>query len=324
MGERIKKVFSGPFFITVSGGIFAIIIGGIILSFAEKINLWESLLNLPVKIYHIKIPDFIILIFLLIIVIWLILINKKFQGLSPKKFKEMLAENERIKKHNDSIIKSANNIIMVNEELKTKIRKIRINNKAEIERAIENLLQIFSVKNIEMVQREKATETFANNLKRLRQYRGLTQEELAKKVGLTKDTISKIELGKQENVGFKYLISICRELDIRIEELFIKNYGGEKNIITHTEEIMRAVAILIKKEGKNTFGRREIRDQIGIKHDKWMLGYTAIFQGMRSDHPGKAPNVGKKFKNVFRRIEHGVYILTDYGKQLLKEFEGEI
>jgi len=69
--------------------------------------------------------------------------------------------------------------------------------------------------------REK--ETLAFNLKRLRQFKGLTQEELAKKVGLTKDTISKIELGKQENVGFKYLISVCRELDIAIEELFIRD-----------------------------------------------------------------------------------------------------
>lgn len=66
-------------------------------------------------------------------------------------------------------------------------------------------------------------EILAFNLKRLRQFKGLTQEGLAKKVGLTKDTISKIELGKQENIGFKYLISICRELDIAIEELFIKD-----------------------------------------------------------------------------------------------------
>ena len=68
--------------------------------------------------------------------------------------------------------------------------------------------------------REK--EILAYNLKRLRQFKGLKQKDLAKKVGLTKDTISKIELAKQENVGLKYLISICRELDIAIEELFIK------------------------------------------------------------------------------------------------------
>ncbi len=69
----------------------------------------------------------------------------------------------------------------------------------------------------------KEKETLAFNLKRLRQFKGLTQEDLAKKVGLTKDTISKIELGKQENVGFKYLIMICRQLDIGIEELFIRD-----------------------------------------------------------------------------------------------------
>ena len=131
MGERIKKVFSNRIFISVSGPILTYFIVGIINSFAEKINLWESLLNLPVKIYHIKIPDFIILIFVLIIVIWLIFINKIFQGLSPKKFKEMLAENERIKKYNESLIKSANNIIAVNEELKAEIGKENKINKKE-------------------------------------------------------------------------------------------------------------------------------------------------------------------------------------------------
>lgn len=59
------------------------------------------------------------------------------------------------------------------------------------------------------------------NLKRWRQFRGLTQEELAKKVGITKDTISKIELGKQENPGLKYLILISQELNVELEQLFM-------------------------------------------------------------------------------------------------------
>lgn len=155
MRERIKKIFSSRIFISVSGAIITYFILGIISSFAQKINLWESLFNLPVKIYHIKIPDFIILIFILIIVIWLILINKKFQGLSPKKFKEMLAENERIKKHNESLINSANNIIAVNEKLKTEIGKIGRENKAEIERAKKELLQIFKERENKINKKEK-------------------------------------------------------------------------------------------------------------------------------------------------------------------------
>ncbi len=55
--------------------------------------------------------------------------------------------------------------------------------------------------------------------------------------------------------------------------------------MTHTEEIMRAVATLVKQKGKSIFSRKEIRDQIGVSQDKWMSGYTATFQGMRSDSP---------------------------------------
>jgi len=61
------------------------------------------------------------------------------------------------------------------------------------------------------------------NIKRYRKFKGLTQGELAKKVGLTKDTISKIELGKQENLGMKYLILIQEELDVTMGELFTEN-----------------------------------------------------------------------------------------------------
>lgn len=51
----------------------------------------------------------------------------------------------------------------------------------------------------------------------------MQQKDLAAKVGLSKDTISKIETGKQENVGLKYLSAMCRELNISIEELFLED-----------------------------------------------------------------------------------------------------
>lgn len=91
--------------------------------------------------------------------------------------------------------------------------------------------------------------------------------------------------------------------------------------MTHAEEIMRAVADFTKKKSEDTFSRKEIRDQIGVDHDTWMSSYTAIFQGMRSDHPGRAPQVGKRFKKAFQRVEYGRYTLTGYGKELLKEFD---
>ena len=69
----------------------------------------------------------------------------------------------------------------------------------------------------------KEQETLAKNVKRYRQVKGLKQKELAVKVGLSADTICKIETGKQHNVGLKFLTAICRALDISIEELFLEN-----------------------------------------------------------------------------------------------------
>lgn len=91
--------------------------------------------------------------------------------------------------------------------------------------------------------------------------------------------------------------------------------------MTHAEEIMRAVASLMQQEGKLIFTRDEVRRQIGVTRDRWQSGYTATFQGMRSDHPGGAPPTKVRFREVFRRVEHGEYALTDHGRQVLPEFE---
>jgi len=89
--------------------------------------------------------------------------------------------------------------------------------------------------------------------------------------------------------------------------------------MARAEEIIRAVASLWR-EGNHTFSRKDVRDQIGVSQEKWLSGYTAIFQGIRADHPGGAPSVNSKFQNVFRQIRRGEHTLTDYGKKLLKEY----
>ena len=88
------------------------------------------------------------------------------------------------------------------------------------------------------------TDERAITAKNLRQYRlvkGLKQKELAAKVGLSTDTISKIELGKQENIGMKYLVSICRELDISIEELFLEDPKSLKVELVASEKNIEAL-----------------------------------------------------------------------------------
>ena len=90
-------------------------------------------------------------------------------------------------------------------------------------------------------------ETLAKNLKRYRQFKGLTQSELGKIVGLTKDTISKIEVGKQENIGLKYLELICKELNIGVEQLFLKEAQVKPIQIIISDKNAKAIIRIINQ-----------------------------------------------------------------------------
>ena len=94
-----------------------------------------------------------------------------------------------------------------------------------------------------------------------------------------------------------------------------------RNVISHTEEIFRAVVSLVLEHGKTEFSRIDVRRQIGITAEKWHLGYTSMFQGMIKDCPDGAPKVAKKYRGVFSRIRPATYTLTNYGRSLLKDFE---
>ncbi len=88
----------------------------------------------------------------------------------------------------------------------------------------------------------------------------------------------------------------------------------------HAEQITRAVASLVQRDGVATFSRKQVRDTIGLKPLDWMRGYSPIFQGMRSDNPGVVTPIRAKFKNVFQRVSRGRYTLTPYGEELVKQY----
>jgi len=88
------------------------------------------------------------------------------------------------------------------------------------------------------------------NLRRLRMGKGMTQVELARKVGLTKETVSKIELGKQKNPGVGYLVLICKELDIKMEELFMEEPEARFIKITLSDANARAIGEIFSQVQK--------------------------------------------------------------------------
>lgn len=93
--------------------------------------------------------------------------------------------------------------------------------------------------------------------------------------------------------------------------------------MTHAEQIMTAVAHFTETQGCVEFSRDDVRRKIGVDTDTWLNGYTAIFQGMRIDQPGKAPAVGERFSGVICCVRHGYYVLTPKGKQLVLDFLGD-
>ena len=61
---------------------------------------------------------------------------------------------------------------------------------------------------------------FISNVKQYRQHANLTQEELAEKVFVRRETIVRLEAGKY-NPSLKLAIDISRVLRVPIEDIFI-------------------------------------------------------------------------------------------------------
>jgi len=88
--------------------------------------------------------------------------------------------------------------------------------------------------------------------------------------------------------------------------------------MTNAETILEAVRRIVTLNEQREFTRDQIRRKAEVSREKWVASYSPIFQGMREDQPGGAPDVGPKYRNIFRRVRHGVHTLTEYGKQVVE------
>lgn len=88
---------------------------------------------------------------------------------------------------------------------------------------------------------------------------------------------------------------------------------------TNAARIFRAAVALAGVNGRKAFSRKAVREYLGLSNRTWQSSYTAIFQGMRDDHPGGAPQVGAPYSGVFHRVDHGAYELSTKGRRLAEE-----
>jgi len=90
--------------------------------------------------------------------------------------------------------------------------------------------------------------------------------------------------------------------------------------LTIAEEIMCTLKRYLKGNLDRSFSRQDVRDAGGFDHHRWQQSCNVVFQGMRVDQHN--PNlVNARFPNIFKRIAHGRYVLTDEGRRKIAEYE---
>ena len=166
-----------------------------------------------------------------------------------------------------------------------------------------------------------------NNIKTLRQGLNLTQEDLAKKTGVRRETIVFLEQGKY-NPSLKLARDVANVLNKKIDEVFLTKSNIERfHVGVYGILVADNKILMIKKSrgaykgnydlpgGKIEFGEkaeealeREFIEEAGIIIDKYeFLGYQENFQDYKNED-------GKK-----RKLHHlGLYFRVFAKKQEIK------
>ena len=63
------------------------------------------------------------------------------------------------------------------------------------------------------------SQNLSNNIKRLREAKGLSQEKLARLADVANNTIIKIEAGKNQNPTLDTLKKMAKALDVSVDDL---------------------------------------------------------------------------------------------------------
>lgn len=63
-----------------------------------------------------------------------------------------------------------------------------------------------------------------------------------------------------------------------------------------------------------------IKKQLNLSNREWQSGYNKTFSAMRVGS-NTYLRIGQKYRNVFEKVYHGCYYLTDYGETVICSLE---
>ena len=112
--------------------------------------------------------------------------------------------------------------------------------------------------------------TFADKLKQARNNKGISQAELARRVGISRAAISRYESGERTQVSAPICVAICNALDITPKELTDNAY--DLRVYANEQEAEQAASF---SKNDRTEALKEIRKLLD------MLDDTAIWDAVQ-------------------------------------------
>ena len=109
----------------IIGCLGAWLIWGALDSIITKEKFFRSVFySTPQILLKIKLPAIFFIIVIIPIILVLVNFNKRFKGLSDKRFKELFLNNQRMQRHNDQLVEQMNQFFKENEQLSEKDRAL--------------------------------------------------------------------------------------------------------------------------------------------------------------------------------------------------------
>ena len=107
-----------------------------------------------------------------------------------------------------------------------------------------------------------------NRIKKIRKELDLTQQKLAEKIGVQRNTVAMYEMGKT-TPSEAIILSICREFNVN--ERWLRDGTGEMFIVQTRDEQIAAFIGGIQMNEEDSFKRRLISVLANLKEEQWEL-----------------------------------------------------
>lgn len=131
------------------------------------------------------------------------------------------------------------------------------------------------------------TLTLGERIKKVRKDLDLTQQEFADRIGMKRNSIAQVEMGR--NTSEQTIVSICREFNVN-ETWLRTGVGDPRTQQSDEDELTAAVNSLLTGESAE-FKRRLVRALSTLKDEHWLLLEQKLKEivGVRDAAPAQDP-----------------------------------